>query len=114
MAAAKKTAKVPAPRPNPRARVARTAAEVRFSVLFGRNLRSARRAAGLTQQQLADRVREAGIRLNYTIVVRMEKTLPVYSDGGLLSVSLDTAAAICEVLGVSLTDMIANPDKKQD
>lgn len=109
MAAARKTASVP----NPRVKVAKTVVQLQWSILFCRNLRAARLAKGLTQARLADHVRGLGVKLDPTVVGRMEKPMPMYGDGSLISVSLDMAAAICEVLDVELASMLANPNDKK-
>jgi transcriptional regulator with XRE-family HTH domain len=67
-------------------------------VLFGRRLRGLREEAGLTQRQLADRMRAAGYKMHQTTVAKIE--------AGERAVSVGEAAEFAGALGIDLTEMI--------
>lgn len=65
---------------------------------FGRRLRYLREQAGLTQQQLADVMREAGSRMHRSTIGKIE--------AGERVVSVGEAAQFARVLGIDLTQLI--------
>jgi transcriptional regulator with XRE-family HTH domain len=67
-------------------------------VVFGRKLRYLREEAGLTQQQLADVMRDAGSKMHRSTIGKIEAAERV--------VSVGEAAQLAEVLGIDLTQMI--------
>src|ERR1700690_832533 len=68
------------------------------SEVFRARLRELRRAKEGTQQQLADMLTDAGVKLDATAVTRLE--------GGTRGVALDEVVAIAAALGVSPLHMI--------
>jgi len=64
---------------------------------IGRQLRYLREEAGLTQQQLADVMREAGARMHRSTIGKIE--------AGERVVSIGEAAQFAEVLGIDLTHL---------
>lgn len=64
------------------------------SATFGERAKEARLAAGLTQQQLADRLSEAGVSLDTSAITRIE--------AGQREPRLSEAVAIAQVLGFDL------------
>jgi transcriptional regulator with XRE-family HTH domain len=68
-------------------------------VVFGRRLRYLREQAGLTQQQLADVMREAGSRMHRSTIGKIE--------AGERVVSVGEAAQFAAVLGIDLTQLIS-------
>jgi transcriptional regulator with XRE-family HTH domain len=66
---------------------------------FGRRLRYLREQAGLTQQQLADVMREAGSRMHRSTIGKIE--------AGERVVSVGEAAQFARVLGIDLTQLIS-------
>jgi transcriptional regulator with XRE-family HTH domain len=65
---------------------------------FGRRLRYLREEAGLTQQQLADVMREAGIKMHRSTIGKIE--------AGERVVSIGEAAQFAERLGIDLRELI--------
>jgi transcriptional regulator with XRE-family HTH domain len=66
--------------------------------LFGRRLRHLREDAGLTQQQLADVMREAGSKMHRSTIGKIEV--------GERVVSVGEAAQFADVLGIDLRQLI--------
>jgi transcriptional regulator with XRE-family HTH domain len=67
-------------------------------VLFGRRLRYMREEAGLTQQQLADVMREAGSKMHRSTIGKIE--------AGERVVSIGEAAQFADILGIDLRELI--------
>jgi transcriptional regulator with XRE-family HTH domain len=67
-------------------------------VAFGRRLRYLRETAGLTQQQLADVMREAGSKMHRSTIGKIE--------AGERIVSIGEAAQFARILGIDLTQLI--------
>ena len=67
-------------------------------VVFGRRLSYLRGEAGLTQQQLADVMREAGLKMHRSTIGKIE--------AGERAVSIGEAAQFAEVLGIDLRELI--------
>jgi transcriptional regulator with XRE-family HTH domain len=66
--------------------------------LFGRRLRYLREEAGLTQQQLADVMREAGAKMHRSTIGKIE--------AGERVVSIGEAAQFADILGIDLRELI--------
>lgn len=69
--------------------------------VFARQLRAIRQAAGLTQQQLADRVSEAGARMHRSGIAKIE--------AGDRVVSVGEALQLAAALGTGLADLVTDP-----
>ena len=67
-------------------------------VVFGRRLRYLREEAGLTQQQLADVMREAGSKMHRSTIGKIE--------AGERVVSIGEGAQFAEVLGIDLRQLL--------
>jgi transcriptional regulator with XRE-family HTH domain len=65
---------------------------------FGRRLRYLREEAGLTQQQLADVMRETGAKMHRSTIGKIE--------AGERVMSIGEGAQFADVLGVNLTELI--------
>jgi transcriptional regulator with XRE-family HTH domain len=70
-------------------------------VLFPRRVREVRTQAGLTQQQLADRM---------SLVFKMHRSAIAKIEAGDRPVLLGEAIAIAQILGVDLQELITDPD----
>lgn len=70
------------------------AAEARF----GQTMRALRVRAGYTQEQLAERLKEFGIRLHFSAISKMES--------GDRQIRLNEAVALANILGVLLSDAL--------
>lgn len=69
--------------------------------LFARRLKEVRAIAGLTQQQLADRVAAAGRKMFRSQIGKIES--------GDRPVTIGEATALADALGVGLADLVAGP-----
>lgn len=70
----------------------------RPDVVFGRRLSYLRQQAELTQQQLADVMREAGVKMHRSTIGKIE--------AGERVVSIGEAAQFAEVLGIDLRELM--------
>jgi transcriptional regulator with XRE-family HTH domain len=70
-------------------------------VLFPRRVREVRTQAGLTQQQLAERM---------SLVFKMHRSAIAKIEAGDRPVLLGEAIAIAQILGVDLQELITDPD----
>jgi transcriptional regulator with XRE-family HTH domain len=68
--------------------------------IFARRLRALRETAGLTQQQLADRMSAAGNRMHRSAVAKIES--------GDRMVSIGEAMQLAVVLGIDLADLVTD------
>ncbi|MEI6622337.1 MAG: helix-turn-helix transcriptional regulator [Actinomycetes bacterium] len=68
---------------------------------FGRRMRQERERLGLTQLQLAERIRSLGVDLHPSAIAKMEDRNAVKPRG----IRLSEAAAIAEVFGLSISEM---------
>lgn len=75
------------------------------SATFGRKVRELRIAAGLTQQQLAERLSRAGRSYHQTTVAKLEK--------GTRPTTLDELAPLASALGVSQADFFGEPSPEE-
>lgn len=66
--------------------------------MLGEELRTARLAANLTQEKLAD---EAGISRNYVSLLELNRKSP----------TVDVLLGLCDTLGVSAADLIRRVEK---
>jgi transcriptional regulator with XRE-family HTH domain len=92
----------------------RTTEDRRIKAIFARRLREARSARGWTQQYLADRLIEMGVKMDRTAIARVER--------GQREVRLEELVAIAAALDVALVYLLfpidgdvrhlAGPDKK--
>lgn len=91
------------------ARGMRSPEERRVSLIVGRNLRRLRRKRGISSADLSRALRERGVRLQDTQIRRME-TGAVHGQST-PAITVDHLAAFCEVLGVSVVDLMLPHDE---
>lgn len=72
-----------------------------WNTVFGQRIRGARTAAGLTQQEIADRMTAAGLKMHQTAIAKIES--------GERPATVAEAMQLACILGVTAAELVTDP-----